>query len=54
MPFQVGKCILKNKIKNWHMDMNGWKLGVGQLIREYWDVNCGNYFYFQIKTWVCG
>ena len=27
------------------MDMNGWKLGVGQLIREYWDVNCGNCFY---------
>ena len=31
--------------KSWQMDMNGWKLGVGQLIREYWDVNCGNYFY---------
>ena len=27
MPLQVGKCFLKNKIKNWQMDMNGWKLG---------------------------
>ena len=27
------------------MDMNEWKLEVGQLIREYWVVNCGNYFY---------
>ena len=40
--------------KSWQMDTNEWKLGVEQLIREYWDVNCGNYFYFQIQTWVCG
>ena len=31
------------------MDMNRWKLGVRQLIREYWDVNCGNYFIFKLK-----
>jgi len=53
MPLQVGKCTLKKK-KKWQMDRNGWKLGVGQLIREYWDVNCGNCFHFQIKMWVCG
>ena len=35
-------CLKKN---SWQMDMNEWKLGVGQLIREYWVVNCGNYFY---------
>ena len=44
MLLQVGKCILKKK-KSWQMDMNEWKLGVGQLTREYRDVNCGNYFY---------
>ena len=35
----------KKKKKNWQMDMIGWKLGVGKLIREY----CGNYFYLNSK-----
>ena len=45
MPLQVGKCFLKNKIKNWQMDMNGWKL-----IKNWqMDMNGWKLGYFETK-----